>query len=123
MVVFLTRKGTMMGWWNKLARDYMSDEKKYVLVKTISTFEHTYILPLEEELSIKDHLDYITCNEVEETSQAHVDECILPNSVRAITEKEAIEIFDRENDYLKDWSLEQKKRLFGKKFKEDWTYE
>lgn len=101
----------------------MSNEKEYVLVKTISTFEHTYILPIEEEMSIKDHLDYITCNEVEETSQVHVDECILPNSVRAITEQEAIEIFDRENDYLKDWSLEQKKKLFGRKFKDDWTYE
>ena len=89
--------------------------KQYVLVKTISTFEHTYIIPYEEDMKVNDHLDYITCEEIEETSQVHVDEMILPNCTRLINEEEAIEIFDRENDYLKDWSLEQKRTLFGRK--------
>ena len=85
----------------------MSDQK-YVLVKTITTFEHSYLIPLQEEQSIKDHLDYITCQEVEETSQLFLDETILMNSTRLLSEDEAIELFDRENDYLKDWSREQK---------------
>ena len=85
----------------------MSDQK-YVLVKTITTFEHSYLIPLQEEQSIKDHLDYITCQEVEETSQLFLDETILMNSTRLLSEDEAIELFDRENDYLKDWSREKK---------------
>lgn len=83
-------------------------EQKYVLVKTISVFEHSYLIPLQEEQSIKDHLDYVTCREVEETSQVFLDENILENSTRLLSEDEAIELFDRENDYLKAWSREKK---------------
>ena len=83
----------------------MSD---FVLVKTISMFECSYLIPRQEGMSEKDHLDYITCNEVEETAQAHIDETILTNSTRVLSEAEAIELFDRENDYLKSWSKAKK---------------
>lgn len=83
-------------------------ENKYVLIKSISVFEHTYIVPLREDMRIEDHLDYVTCNDIEEIAQAHIDENILPNSTRVLSEDDAIELFDRENDYLKDWSLDKK---------------
>ena len=95
----------------------MSDEKKYVLVKTISTFEHSYLIPLQEEMAITDHLDYVTCHEVEETSQVHVDECILPNCTKILSEDEAIELFDRENDYLRSWSRGYKLEAINNHFR------
>ena len=98
----------------------MSDEKKYVLVKTISTFEHSYLIPMQEDMSVTDHLDYVTCHEVEETSQVHVDECILPNCTTVLSEDEALELFDRENDYLRGWSLEQKREYLKTRLKESY---
>lgn len=95
----------------------MSDEKKYVLVKTISTFEHSYLIPLQEDMSVTDHLDYVTCHEVEETSQVHVEECILPNCTRLLSEDEAIELFDNENDYLRSWSRGYKLEAINKHFR------
>lgn len=83
----------------------MSD---YVLVKTISVFESSYLIPKQEGMSVHDHLDYVTCQDVEETSQCHIDETILPNSTRVLSNAEAIDLFDRENDYLKSWSTEYK---------------
>lgn len=81
---------------------------KYVKVKTISTFEHTYVIPLQENMTVNDHLDYVVCNDVEEFSQVHVDECILPNCTEVISEEEMLALFDKENDYLKDWTTEKK---------------
>jgi hypothetical protein len=68
-------------------------------------------------MSVTDHLDYITCKEVEETSQLFLDETILMNSTRVLSEDDAIELFDRENDYLADWSLEKKLDWIQKCFK------
>jgi hypothetical protein len=96
----------------------MADE--YVLVKTITTFEHSYLIPLQEGMTVEDHLDYITCNEVEETSQLFLDETILRNSTRLLSKDEAIQLFDRENDYLKDWSLEKKESSIDDKLKESY---
>ena len=86
----------------------MKTKQKYVMIKTISTFEHTYMIPMQEGQTVEDHLDYVTCNEVNEMSQVHLDETILPNSTRVLTEKEALERFDVENEYLQQWSQEQK---------------
>lgn len=97
----------------------MSDENRYVLVKTISTFEHSYLIPLQEEMSITDHLDYVICHDVEETSQVHVDECILPNCTTLLSEDEALELFDRENDYLRTWSREFKLKSINNHFKKE----
>jgi hypothetical protein len=93
--------------------------QKYVMVKTISTFEITYMIPMQEGLRVEDHLDYVTCNEVEEMSQEHVDECILPNSVRVLTEEEALAVFDRENAYFLRWSTQQKLDMIHRSIKEE----
>ena len=95
-------------------------DKEYVLVKTISTFEHSYIIPLNDDMRVEDHLDYVTCNEVEETSQLFLDETILMNSTRLLSEDEAIELFDRENDYLRGWSLEKKREHLNNRVKESY---
>ncbi len=94
--------------------------EKYVLVKTISQFEHSYLIPLQEGMTVEDHLDCVTCNEVEETSQLFLDETILRNSTRLLSKDEAIQLFDRENDYLADWSLEKKESWVDDKLKESY---
>lgn len=82
--------------------------KQYVKVKTISVFEHTYIIPMQEGQSVTDHLDYVVCNEIEEFSQMWVDENILPNCTEVIDEEEVLALFDKENGYLASWSREKK---------------
>ena len=81
---------------------------KYVKVKTISIFEHTYMIPMQEGQTVEDHLDYVTCHEVEEFSQLHVDENILMNCTEVVDEEEMLALFDKENDYLRSWSREKK---------------
>lgn len=94
-----------------------TETKKYVLVKTISTFEHSFVIPLQDDMTVNDHLDYVTCNEIDEFSQVHVDECILPNCTRVLNEDEVIELFDKENDYLRSWSREYKLGWIEKQFR------
>lgn len=91
--------------------------QKYVKVKTISTFEITYMIPLQEGMTVNDHLDYVVCQEVEEFSQAHVDESILPNCTEVLTEDEMLALFDKENDYLSSWGREQKIQWVHKQLK------
>jgi hypothetical protein len=49
---------------------------------------------------------------LEEFAQHHVAEDVF--SYREITEDEYLKIFDKENDYLKEWNVEQKKRFIHK---------
>lgn len=89
--------------------------KKYAVIKTISTFEHTFVVEMVEgETDPRPYADYVVMGEVEEFSQVHVDENILPNSMSVKTEDELIEMFDRENDYLASWTREQKINFFDK---------
>jgi hypothetical protein len=49
--------------------------------------------------------------EFEEFSQKHIDETIT--SVREISVDEYLKLFDTDNDYLKDWTFEQKMRYIN----------
>jgi hypothetical protein len=80
--------------------------KKLVLVTTISTFTHSYVFSEEEGVDSSLVLDFIGDEDVEEMSQTWIGEQII--SHRDITFEEYLKIFDKENDYLKDWSTEQK---------------
>jgi sulfur transfer protein SufE len=50
--------------------------------------------------------DVVTMKEAEEFSQLYLDETIT--STRVIDDAEYLRIFDEDNDYLKDWSEEEK---------------
>jgi len=50
--------------------------------------------------------DTVTMNEAEEFSQMHIDE--LVTSARVIDDAEYLRVFDEDNDYLREWSEEQK---------------
>ena len=88
---------------------------EYVVVTTTSTFRHRYVmhrddlqaLNLESEVNpIEWAKDVVTCEDCEEFSQEHLGEQIL--EANEISEAEMLQLFDRDNTYLKDWAQEHK---------------
>jgi hypothetical protein len=85
------------------------------LVETVSMFRMRYVIECKEETHATDTV--ITGNAgdgeiIPELSQQHIDENIT--SVRKISMPEYMEIFDKDNDYLKSWSKEQKRKMITK---------
>lgn len=80
-----------------------AEEMKTYLVETVSIFRHRYAIRAH---SLEHAYDSVVMKEVDELSQKHIDENIVGG--REITEKEYLEIFDQDNDYLQSWTDEQK---------------
>lgn len=79
------------------------------LVETISYFRHHYVIECESA----DHAgDTVVMNEAEEMSQKHIDESII--SIREIDDTEYLRVFNEDNDYLREWTDEQKFRYVHK---------
>ena len=117
------REGDVINWevkdgaavaTNKSAQERKKmSGKKLVLVEAVSMFRHRYVVECNEEEHAADEV--VMCKELEsfeEFSQQHLDEIIT--STRIITEQEYLELFDRDNDYLASWDVEQKKRFINK---------
>lgn len=94
---------------------------KYYVVTAVSQHRIRYVIPVED---IQDEngnvepawaMDSVTMGEVEEFSQEHAGEVIL--DVIEEDEEQVLARFDKENDYLKDWSTEQKLNHIR-----DWRY-
>lgn len=81
---------------------------KWVLIETVSMFRMRYVVEAPD-----DHpewaLDTVSTNEAKEFSQEHLGETIV--SHRVVTEEEALQICDVDNDYLKSWDSDQKKNV------------
>jgi len=73
------------------------------LVETVDFFRMRYVVECESAEHAK---DVVVMKEVEEFSQLHIDEMIT--STRVIDDAEYIRVFDEDNDYLREWSDEQK---------------
>jgi hypothetical protein len=77
-----------------------------------------YAVEVKDENPIEYALDDVTwvatggSIELEDFAQHHVAEDVF--SYREITEDEYLKIFDKENDYLKEWTAEQKKKFIYK---------
>ena len=94
------------------------NNKDFIVVTAISTHKMRFVIhkdelqKMNEDITLTDDIafewakDSVTMNEVKEFSQEWLGETIIDVDVK--TESEMIELFDRENDYLKSWSLEQK---------------
>ena len=79
-----------------------------VLVECISTFRERYVVEVphgKKEWA----LDTVTMNETIEFSQEHLGETIV--SHRVIDEAEFNRLHEEDNDYLKDWTSDQRKTL------------
>ena len=92
-----------------LRKKEISQEKEWVLVECVSTFRERYMVevPKGEELWA---LDTVVMNEAKEFSQKHLGETIV--SHRVISEEDALELCDNENDYAKNWNKEMKMNAF-----------
>ena len=100
--------------------------KDYVVVTTISQFRHRYVMrkddlqKLNPDVEIKPiewACDTVTEEKVKEFSQYWLGETVIDTD--AVTEDEMLELFDQENDYLRDWTRKSKidwvrKNLKGK---------
>ena len=82
-------------------------DKKLFIVETISMFRMRYVVEaLESEHAADEVVFGLGNSELKEFSQHHVDEVIT--STREITQEEYLKQFDIDNDYLKEWTVEQK---------------
>ena len=92
---------------------------RYVILTAISTFKIRYAIPEEallvscdgrvtgsEQRLIDKATDAVIAERVEEFSQEWLGETVIDE--RICTEEEMLEIFDRENDYLRGWTREEK---------------
>jgi hypothetical protein len=85
----------------------MKTEQKIYAVETISLFRHTYYVKAKEESHA---LDEVVCRLSDENfiegSQKYISEEIA--NVIELTEEEFLKLFDKENDYLQNWSNAKK---------------
>ena len=85
-------------------------EKKLYLVETVSMFRMRYVVEAEEAEHANDE---VVCNNdhLEEFSQKHIDESVW--DTKEISEKEYIDLFNKDNDYLISWKKDAKMALIN----------
>lgn len=79
---------------------------KLFLVDTVSSFRNSYVVRCKEA---EHATDTVVMGEASEFSQEWLGEQI--SRVTEITEDDYLALFDKDNDYLKTWDVEQKKSL------------
>jgi len=94
------------------------DEDRFVMVTMVSSHRMRYCIPVselqkmneEKEMTAEDALDWaqdsVTMEEVDEFSQHWLGEQTVDAFI--LDKERVLQMFDRDNDYLKDWSEEQK---------------
>lgn len=93
-------------------------EGKYVVVTAISSFKMKYVVPAEELQKLNEAIELdeararewaeesVIMEEVKDFSQKHIGETVIETDI--LDEDTLLEMFDRENDYLSDWTREKK---------------
>ena len=82
-------------------------KKKLYIVDVMSTFRMRYVVEAEEESHALDEVVYRENEpDFKEFSQEHIGTHIF--SSRKISKDEYLELFDKDNDYLRNWSKKQK---------------
>jgi hypothetical protein len=100
--------------WTDLGNGSWSLKKKepqkvWVMVEALQTFRMRYMVEVPAT-NPEWALDTVTCNQAKEFSQEALPEVI--SSHRVMTEEEALELCDIDNDYIKSWTKEQKMKSF-----------
>lgn len=93
-------------------------EKKLYLVETVSMFRMRYVVEAYEEGHALDEVVMnIGQDDLKEFSQIHIDENIF--SSRELSAKDFMELFEKDNGYLKDWDIAKKMSFINSiKYKE-----
>lgn len=84
----------------------MEENKQYVVVTTVQTFRHRYVVPASECHDTVGAKDMVTLEEVKEFSQEWLGETIV--DARQETLDGVIRLLDEDCAYLSGWSTEQK---------------
>ena len=79
---------------------------KIVLVDTLVSYRIRYAVELAEDSPDEWALDTVTMEQAAEFSQECLGEQII--SHRVVTQSEFLEQFDKDNDYLAEWSADKK---------------
>ena len=101
---------------------------KFILVDTISQYRMRYVIEVPDNHNDGEYpcsaetwaADTVTSEEMREFSQLWLGETIV--STREITKEEIIPLVDKDNEYVKAWSDEQKIQTFVTEvgYKRDW---
>jgi len=98
--------------------------KDYVVVTCISSHRVRYVMHRDDlqKLNTENPVnaiewanDTVNMNECEEFSQKHMGEYIIDTV--EMNEKDMLELFDKDNDYLMSWPTEQKIEWIRKNIK------
>jgi hypothetical protein len=88
-------------------------EKKLYLVEAISMFRMRYVIEAKEESHAADeHTCEIGNDKFCEFSQEHIAENI--SSIRELSKKEYLELFEKDNHFMSSWSEEKKLSYINK---------
>ena len=85
------------------------EEMEWVLVECVSQFRERYMVQVPKGKA-EYALDTVTMTEAKEFSQEHIGETIV--SHRVISEADALELCDKDNDYTTEWTKEMKLQNF-----------
>ena len=87
-------------------------EDKIYKIEALSIFKMTYYIKAKNQ---SDAIDEYYCEREKDTfkegSQTHLEEIF--SDVVELSEEEFLQDFDRRNDYLKEWSKEQKMNMIN----------
>lgn len=89
----------------------------WVLVETVSMFKIKYMVEVKDGDPPEWAMDDVVMGTAKEFSQQHLDETIF--SHKLISEEEALELCDVDNEYFKSWSGDHKKEVFFTSLKDE----
>jgi len=101
--------------WSKEGDSYVLSkkesevDKEWVLVETVETFRMRFMVQVPKGKADW-ALDTVVMEEAKEFSQKFLGNQII--SHRVVTEEEAIEICDQDNDYTRSWTKDKKINAF-----------
>jgi hypothetical protein len=88
--------------------------KKLIMVDVLSQYRMRYVVEVEDDVSHA--LDEVTMRlndiDFQEFSQLHLGETII--SHKEIDKADYLRMFDEDNDYLKEWTEEEKLKFVNK---------
>jgi hypothetical protein len=108
------KEGDDLNWEDNKDGSYtltkvVKSELEWVLVDAVSSFRMRYMVQVPK--GKKEYaLDTVTCEDAKEFSQEHLGEHIV--SHRVVSEAEALELCDLDNDYTKSWDADLKQKTF-----------
>jgi len=88
-------------------------EKKIFIVETISQHRLLYAIKAETREEAESFVLNASAEEIKEMGQNHIGESVFCSY--DVNEEGYIETFDDINDYLKDWSTDQKLKYINEK--------